>query len=767
MGKFFNILICLFFTHPVLFAQWQEDCPDSRLRSGLQELISGSAKSLDTPVNYARTLITHSQQGEWAFKADLSGGKDYVQQSSACGKAVKSSSYSEIVRIYTTMRNPGFYSGEFRVNGTSYSDTEKPVINKAILSGNRIQIFFSEAVVPVPEAYNNCFSLPDDVFTLNDVTWNDDYTVATLLYAADFKCGTRYRLGVKNISDSQGNTLSDTILHISTPCIAAPYDIAINEIMANPSPSVRLPEYEYIELYNRSSKNIELKDWVISYGNTAKIFPSYLFPANSYLLLVHPEAEPDMAGYGATVPLLGSLTSISNSGQYLQLKDPSGTVISWIDFTTDWYDDNLKTDGGWSLEQIDPEQPCVLKSNWKASISRTGGTPGMQNSVNGRIDDDEIPEILWVGVEDENTVILYMSKPAGNPLPSVSGFAWNPARSVRDIQINGKHYDRLALTLHTPLLSGEWYDLTVNGKIFDCAGYEARGSSFHFSMPQDIDSTDVVINEILFHPEAGGYPFIELYNRASGPFKVSDLMISLRNTGGQLSNPVSLTDDPFLLLPGRYLVISRNTDAIIRRYGTDNRAAFLTVPNLPSPGRESGQIVLLDKSFRIIDEVHYDSKLHSDFLKSGAGVSLERLHPDRSSFDTGNWHTASQTCGFGTPGKQNSQYIEVPEAGSEVTLKPEVFSPDNDGYEDILTILYSFDTPSLMADVIIFDSAGRKIRHLVLKQLLAANGDIIWDGADDSGRKCLTGIYIVYFSAYNSGGIHKKFRIPCVLAGKR
>jgi hypothetical protein len=50
---------------------------------------------------------------------------------------------------------------------------------------------------------------------------------------------------------------------------------------------------------------------------------------------------------------------------------------------------------------------------------------------------------------------------------------------------------------------------------------------------------------------------------------------------------------------------------------------------------------------------------------------------------------------------------------------------------------------------------------------LGTEGTIIWDGSDDQGRKALTGIYIVYFQAYNSDGVQKIFKIPCVLAGKR
>jgi hypothetical protein len=290
-------------------------------------------------------------------------------------------------------------------------------------------------------------------------------------------------------------------------------------------------------------------------------------------------------------------------------------------------------------------------------------------------------------------------------------------------------------------------------------------ASFRFALPQYVDSLDVVINEILFNPVSGGYTFVELYNRSQKAVQVSDLQLSMRNAAGDLSTPATLTDEPFLLLPGQYLAVSRNIESVMQQYSATNRSAFLQVSRMPTLTRESGRLVLLNKSLRVIDEVHYNSRQHADFLNLGSGVSLERIHPDRSSFDVGNWHTASQTEGFGTPGRQNSQFLpSVRNLPPEVSLNPEIFSPDNDGIDDILNINYRFDTPSLMGEVIIFDSAGRKIKHLVRQQILSAEGTIFWDGSDDRGRKSLTGIYVVYFQAYNSSGVQKIYKIHCVLA---
>ena len=729
-----------------------------------EKLITSRINILNAPSNHVRVLVTRDRQGFWTLKTDLTGGRDFTIEGSVQDSQIKQSTYFGVVCTYTATRSDGFYFGDFSVDGEPYVDTEPPVITSCTVENKQVQIVFSKPVTDISAPFNRFFEI-DERLHLEDVRTEDSSTV-TLLLADELTCGLRHSLTVKGIEDTYGNMMRDTALHISTSCRAAPYDIVINEIMANPSNPVRLPEYEYVELYNRSGKNIELYGWTFTYGNNVRTFPAYLFPAGGYLLLVHPAAVADLSGYGATLPVLGSLTAITNTGQYLQLKDNEGTVISWVDFTADWYADPLKTNGGWSLEQINPDLTCSVASNWKASTGRNGGTPGQKNSVYASGSDIRMPEIIRMAVPDEHTILLYVSNPLGNLVPEISQFVITS--KVERVEITGRHFDQLQLHLQSPLLEGEWYDLSVTGSVTDCAGYETSSVNFHFALPQYVDSLDVVINEILFNPVSGGYSFVELYNRSQKAVQASDLQLSMRNDNGGLSTPVPLTNEPFLLLPGQYLVVSRNVDAVMQQYAATNRNAFLHMPGMPSLTRTSGRLVLLNRSLRVIDEVHYNSSQHADFLSSGSGVSLERINPDRSSFDPGNWHTAAQTEGFGTPGRQNSQYIASMEnIPDEVSLSPDVFSPDNDGIDDVLNINYRFDTPSLVGEVIIFDSAGRIVKRLVNRQLLAAEGTITWDGSDDRGRKSITGIYVVYFQAYNSNGVQKVFKIPCVLASKR
>ena len=63
-------------------------------------------------------------------------------------------------------------------------------------------------------------------------------------------------------------------------------DIIINEIFADPTPSIGLPEYEYLELYNTTGSAIDLTNWTITIGSTDKIFPSSVIESDSFVILI-------------------------------------------------------------------------------------------------------------------------------------------------------------------------------------------------------------------------------------------------------------------------------------------------------------------------------------------------------------------------------------------------------------------------------------------------------------------------------------------------
>ncbi|HVG40969.1 MAG TPA: gliding motility-associated C-terminal domain-containing protein, partial [Chitinophagaceae bacterium] len=116
------------------------------------------------------------------------------------------------------------------------------------------------------------------------------------------------------------------------------------------------------------------------------------------------------------------------------------------------------------------------------------------------------------------------------------------------------------------------------------------------------------------------------------------------------------------------------------------------------------------------------------------------------------------------PGYKNSQYKLTDSTNSKVEITPTVFSPDNDGFNDIATISYSIDGPGYVANISIFDAAGRLVRRLVKNETLGERGSWNWDGLGENRQKLPIGTYIIYTEFFNLQGKKQHFKNTIVLA---
>jgi hypothetical protein len=176
--------------------------------------------------------------------------------------------------------------------------------------------------------------------------------------------------------------------------------------------------------------------------------------------------------------------------------------------------------------------------------------------------------------------------------------------------------------------------------------------------------------------------------------------------------------------------------------------------------------VALNFQGNVIDEVMYKDDWHFKLIDDNEGVSLERIDPDGPSQNETNWHSAASTAGYGTPTYKNSQYKLLNAITATIQVTPKVFSPDNDGRDDITTLQYEVTEPGFIANITIFDAAGRPIRNLVRNGTLGLKGYWNWDGLDDKGNKLPVGTYIIFTEIFNLQGKKSSFKNPVVLARK-
>jgi len=155
--------------------------------------------------------------------------------------------------------------------------------------------------------------------------------------------------------------------------------------------------------------------------------------------------------------------------------------------------------------------------------------------------------------------------------------------------------------------------------------------------------------------------------------------------------------------------------------------------------------------------MRYDAKMHSAMLNSASGVSLERISPERPAGEVTNWHSAAETAGFGTPGYKNSQFDDG-KSDNEITIDPEVFTPDNDGKNDYLNIRYKFDEAGYVANVYIYSSSGKFVRRLANNVTIGTEGAFSWDGKDENNKLSNAGIYVIVVEIFNLQGKTKQYK---------
>ncbi len=179
-------------------------------------------------------------------------------------------------------------------------------------------------------------------------------------------------------------------------------------------------------------------------------------------------------------------------------------------------------------------------------------------------------------------------------------------------------------------------------------------------------------------------------------------------------------------------------------------------------------VVLADLTKFQIDSVRYSPSWHNPVLNtSTTGKSLERVNPSLASNDRKNW-SSSVAPGGATPGQRKLPFYttSIPSV-ARLTLSPNPFSPDNDGFEDFppSNILYR---QTSMIRVRCFDIQGRFVRTLVNNEPAVSSGTILWNGLDDNNRRVRIGMvhHFSFEALDSSGGVVHTMKDVAVVATK-
>ena len=545
------------------------------------------------------------------------------------------------------------------------------------------------------------------------------------------------------------------------------YDVVIDELMADPTPQIGLPNNEWLELKNTTTAPINLQNWRVGDASSQSgPMPNFTLQPDSFVIVCTASAVVAMSAFGTTIPVT-SFPSLDNDGDQLFLKAANGKTIHAVNYTSGWYQNEVKKDGGWTLEMTDTKSPCAGSSNWKASIRVTGGTPGKKNSIDAINNDAIAPQLKRAYTTDNVTIVLVYDEPvdslSGATLANYSvdgGLIFLSAITI------GPLFNQVQLKTTSPLAANTVYTITASN-VKDCKN-NIIGSvnKVRVGLPVDAAAGEWIINEILFNPRSNAFDFVEFYNNSNKIFDASKLYIANRNSSGVISSIRQLSTTPFYVFPGDYIVETEDPGNLAMQYLVKDPDNVLAVSSPPSFSDDEGDVIALNFQGIVVDEVKYKDDWHFKLVDNDEGVSLERIDPAGPSQDESNWHSAASTAGYGTPTYKNSQYKLLNAIQATIEVVPKVFSPDNDGHDDIATIQYAVTEPGYVANITIFDAAGRPVRNLVRNGTVGLKGYWNWDGLDDKGNKLPVGAYIIFTGIFNLQGKKDKFKNTVVLARK-
>ena len=650
-------------------------------------------------------------------------------------------------------------------------DTTAPTLTQVTPTpnGDTLTARFSESVDPSTVSPNAFQLRSPDAPSIVSVRVSEDASAVVRGALGTSLSEGAYTLEANNIADLRGNVRPQSQASFSyvETSVPAAHDVIVNEIQYAP-PAGRT---EFIELYNRSEKTVNLGALAVADANGDFVPVARSRRAlrpDSFAVVVR-----DSASFAAAYPNVPfraprEWAALNNGGDVVQLRHtPTDTQIDRVPYEPDWGGESAA-----SLERIDPAAPSSAASTFASSIAPVGATPGQQNSVYAP--DRSPPSIAFAEETAENDAAVHFSEPVAPGSISPGAFA---VGSQRPTTATLRHDSVAVLTLPG---APEASTIRVEG-VMDRVGNRLQTAQRPLALQPD--SGQVVVNELMYAPRADDFDdrpnqveYLELRNRTDRLLTLKGLQLTDRPTEEGVADTIRagrLRGLP----PQGYAVIAAAPNAPSPPSESQLAAAFPSAP-VPSDSvaflpvdaaslglRNDGDLVRIHRAdTAVVARVAYRPDWHAPALEDPTGTALERISPGARASAPDNWSSSTAPAG-GTPGTPNSLTSAVsgedaPAAG--LTITPSPFSIERDG---ATRIQYQLQGAPSLVRVQIYDARGRKVRTLEDARLTGRSGTLVWNGRDGAGNRVRIGVYVVLFEAVRSGeGTVARFKEPVVVA---
>ncbi|MEO7119761.1 MAG: lamin tail domain-containing protein [Ginsengibacter sp.] len=733
----------------------------------IKKIIDGENGVLNSSNNSLKLKVTRDTNNQFTLYRDLSGtGNNYFNEGTIKDETYATSAFfGLLIKQSTASFFQKHFFDDVQIRNFTPDVTAPSIVSATATSSTTVDVLFNEPVESTSSQLvsnylvNNNFGNPESAF--KDA---NNASLIHLKFNKPLTNGLVYTLEINGVADLSGNIINHSVFNFNY-YMPQKYDVVIDEIMADPSPQVALPNTEWIELKNTSTFPVNLRGWrLANLTNQSGPMPDFILKPDSFVIITQTSSASVLNSFGSVVGV-SNFPSLANDGDLVSIYSAEGQAMHAVEYSSNWYQNEVKKNGGWSLEMIDPKNACSGINNWKVSFDPKGGTPGKKNSVDGINIDQNSPKLLRAFALSNTKITLVFDEPLDTITASIlSNYKISNGFSVVKTTAISPLFNKVIIELNAAMIEGNIYTVAANN-LTDCQGNNIAANTTKVGLSQEPDSMDIVINEILFHPRPGGADYVEIYNRSQKTFDLSKMYIANRNGASVISSIKKIATESILFFPGDFMVLTSDPSAVKDQYITTNPDAFIKVPSFPSYPNDKGDVIILNTGGSVIDEVQYSDKWHFPLITNTEGISLERINYNNASRQN-NFQSAATLVGFGTPGYKNSQSRLDANFAGTIKIYPPVFSPDNDGTDDFAMIEYNFPAPGYVANITVFDASGHPVRFLQKNALCGLKGNYRWDGLDDKNRKLPQGIYIVFTEIFNVAGTKKQFKNTIVLARK-
>ncbi len=642
--------------------------------------------------------------------------------------------------------------------------TEGPkILTINIITNTSIELVYDENIRPDQALNRNNYQLTPSI-AIESVEYLD--TKVRLAFSSEMPDGQEYSLTVLNQMDLFGNLITSQSIKFRYLQFQPPqtFDIIINEILFK-----RADEdgAEFVELYNRSSKSISLHKWTLKdgAGNKATLPDNISLASNEFLVLT----DNQVFASSTSSVFLSSFPSLNDSGDGVVIADSNGTAIDSLFYDNSWGGSN-----GISIERKDPFAASNDPSNWATSTSKTGFTAGTSSSVFE--EDTQPPSVIFATNSDIGLRVVFSEFISIKPNTTFRAFG----SVINGIVFDSTSGNTVELVIPAELIPEN--NVIEVSNLTDVKGNVTTSQSLPIA--RELKLGGVVINEIMFDPLADSEDnlpdqteYIELYNTNDYAVSLEGLYLSNAPDEEGETDRIDPVSTQYRWIPAESYFLVYSEDETLN-FSESKTATYFDLSPETEPfsmlvarsslslSASGDAIFISDSSGMSIDSVFYDENWHNPNRLSTKGVALERIDPMGVANDPANWSSSTATSG-GTPGFENTIFQTFDGSPEQVgiSFSPNPFSPDDDGFEDAVSISYTLDEPDYLITVRIFDRYGREVRKLADAKAAGFEGNLIWDGLTDDNKRNRVGIYIVLFKAFNSAtGQERTFKETVVLA---